>query len=232
MAIYIGGIFEYQYRMQKAGIDFGPRLRDIKICPANPMLFDASLPSGCVLQRTDYTDEVGEIAKGISDCLDFDLPEDVKNKKIVLLCFIWISVMKEQNRFQEIEKFIDEIIAFYPEIVFLMKPHPREDPDAVENYFQNLIRRENCTLLDTHLWKMPVEILAEKMNARYVVSSVSTLAMNNKCFPNTTVIISDVFGHLVSEYSPKVLKLLDKLGVYYGDNVDVLIDAVKQKMAD
>lgn len=227
IGLYVERIISFKPNKYIRQVKLRRCVRDIIVCPSNPKYFDSILPLGFLLNSEDYTNEIRELFFALSNRFPFRNLEDSPNLFTVFLCVSRISLIRTHHRLQDIHRLIDYFGGINKNIRFLIKPHPRDNPKEVADYFIQVTNMENCRLLPPNLWSIPVEILVQRINARIVVSGVSTIALNEKFFPHTKIIISGVLGEQRSDLSVKVIRFLEKFDFYTGDNLDELIRSIK-----
>jgi len=230
IGLYLGRIITFEKNKYVTRFKLKGRPPIVDICPSVPSLFDMPLPSWFRVNRHDYTQEVKTIIAQLADGVDIAITEDNLEKDTGILCFSRISLLQSLERTDDILKMIDELNRCSRNLHFLIKPHPRDDPKAVQLYFRQFTRRENCELLEPALWMAPVEILAKKIAPKVIVSGASTIAVNQQFFPRTKLLITGIVGEQRADLSAKAIQFLENIDGYTGDSVDDLIQRLKDEL--
>lgn len=230
IGFYINRIVTHQENKYIRKLDLKKRPKIINLCPSNPSLFTTTLNNSFKLNTRNYKIKVKEIIYKLSCDLNLNLSNYDFNKKIIILCPSRIAILQSHSSFVTINSVINTISAISDNILFLIKPHPRDKPREVEKYFQKLINKNNCILLDQDLWVVPVELLVQKIKSILIISGVSTIAINDDFFESSKVIISGVLGEQHDELTDETIQFLEKLGNYIGDNENTLINIIANEI--
>ncbi len=230
IGLYINRIVTDQDNKYLKRLDLKKHPKIINICPSNPSLFNISLNEGFLLNTINYKRKMKEIIYELTCNIKLEINMSIHDKNIIILCPSRIAILRSHSSLAAINKIITSIYSINQNIFFVIKPHPRDNPKEIENYFQKIINTTNCTLLEQNLWGIPIEILIQKLKSIFIISGVSTIAINIDFFESSRVIITGVLGEHREDLSYDALQFLDKLDNYIGDNVNSLINIISKEI--
>ncbi|PKN88012.1 MAG: hypothetical protein CVU46_02525 [Chloroflexi bacterium HGW-Chloroflexi-8] len=228
IGLYINRIITDQKNKYVRKLDLKKRPKIIYVCPSNPSLFISPLNQGFILNTRNYKCKIKEVIYELSCGINFDVRKYDQNKKIIILCPSRIEILRSHSSLSDIIKVINAIFTINSNIFFLIKPHPRDNPKEIEKYFKKLVNINNCRLIDQELWVVPIEILNQKLKSIYIISGISTIAINDDFFVSSKVLISGVLGEHREDLTYDAIQFLEKLDSYTGDNVNTLISIISK----
>jgi hypothetical protein len=215
---------KYIYRLKLKN-----RLETIKICPSRPIFFDLPLLPGCVLYKKDYSNEIEEIFEGLAKSFQQHLKIILQLNNAIIVCLprLWTLNPNKANQIFDLIDFINEQ---RKDIYILLKPHPRDKQHDVEKFFSKNVSR-NCVLLEPMLWVFPIEILARMIDAKLILSGISTIAMNQKLIKELDVIITTLLGDENSDFILDATAFLKDKNILLESEINSIEKLVEEKIS-
>lgn len=201
------------------------------ICPRKPDLLDYSSFHGIRLSSYDYSNQLWEyfqtLARHFSPLLRKDLGYEVDEKIIILIALPRLAFTDQQKISKEIFKLIKAVAKSYPNVLFLLKPHPRDLRDDLQILSKGLINVQYSAFLPESTIPYPIEVISLILDAPIILSGYSTVGINGDLFPKTRVMVFDFLSFNISHYNNYARGIMIKAGGYAGGSVQNAINQIK-----
>lgn len=177
---------------------------------------------------TEFFEVLSRIACKFNDRVISNFPEINEKTSIIFVALPRISISNINTVVNELLILIEIITKEFENILFILKPHPRDLLEDLERLIETPHDFKKWRFLQEELWSFPIEVLALIIRPKIILSGNSTIGINSDLFPNTEVLIYDFLGFNIPNYEKYAKRIMIKSGTYAGKDYKEAIKSIRK----
>ena len=195
------------------------RKNNIFISPRNPSLVNFEGFRNVEVFKDGYTDELRMVLEYLNSKIQPRKTLEIyqTNKKTnVMISLPRISFIDKTELALGLTKIFIHFSREYPQILFLLKPHPRDVLMDFSDFSSNFADLSNCQFLPIELWCYPAELLCLELKPIAILSGTSTIGINSDLITSTKVMVFDFLSFNLPGYSEEAKEIMVNAGNHLG----------------
>lgn len=204
-----------------------PSRNNIFISPRNPALVTFNSSPMFKVLNENYTQDLKKVIGELIDNPNFLSQSKYVQEKYPLSVIITLprfSLAVKDVLIGGLIKLFTQFSQAFPEVKFLLKPHPRDINVKFTEITKGIPLSSNWGFLPDEMWCYPAEIICLALNPVVILTGTSTVGINSDLLPRTRVMVFDFLSFNMPGYNEKSKEIMVKAGTYCGSSVE---DAIR-----